>query len=62
MCTQLSYSLLHSPLTHTVTYVLCRSQVRLAGLGSRDLLRLEAGLCLHGNDLELCLLRNRSLG
>jgi aminomethyltransferase len=27
------------------------SRVRLAGLGPRDSLRLEAGLCLYGNDL-----------
>ncbi len=26
--------------------------VRPAGLGSRDSLRLEAGLCLHGNDMD----------
>lgn len=32
--------------------LLRNSEVKLAGLGARDSLRLEAGLCLYGNDID----------
>jgi aminomethyltransferase len=32
--------------------LLARPQVRPAGLGARDTLRLEAGLCLYGHDID----------
>lgn len=34
------------------TALLENSEVKLAGLAARDSLRLEAGLCLYGNDID----------
>jgi aminomethyltransferase len=33
--------------------LLAQPEVKPAGLGARDTLRLEAGLCLHGNDIDV---------
>ena len=44
------------PNKHVISFtqkLLENSDVKLAGLGARDSLRLEAGLCLYGHDIDL---------
>ncbi|CAG2056343.1 unnamed protein product, partial [Timema podura] len=37
---------------HLAGLMLQSSNVKMAGLGARDTLRLEAGMCLHGSDID----------
>jgi len=41
-----------SRVEHVAENLLSTEFVKLAGLGARDTLRLEAGLCLYGNDMD----------
>mmetsp|Transcript_26513 Transcript_26513/g.36613 ORF Transcript_26513/g.36613 Transcript_26513/m.36613 type:complete len:410 (-) Transcript_26513:111-1340(-) len=45
-------SIPHAGTLHLTENIMANEKVRLCGLGARDSLRLEAGLCLYGNDIE----------
>ena len=45
-------SVRHEDAARLSTIILQEPEVELAGLGARDSLRLEAGLCLYGHDLN----------
>jgi len=41
-----------SDIVHTMLEKAGKDRLRLAGLGARDSLRLEAGMCLYGHDID----------
>jgi aminomethyltransferase len=45
-------SVTHDKVEELCSMLLSHPDVKLAGLGARDSLRLEAGLCLYGHDLN----------
>lgn len=49
---QLQISISSEKIVHVADSLLGVEDVKLAGLGARDTLRLEAGLCLYGNDID----------
>lgn len=49
---QLQISIPSEKIVHVADSLLGVEDVKLAGLGARDTLRLEAGLCLYGNDID----------
>lgn len=48
----LQISVPHEAIVRLTKKLLSHPEVKPAGLGARDTLRLEAGLCLYGNDLN----------
>ncbi|XP_020362830.2 aminomethyltransferase, mitochondrial-like isoform X2 [Oncorhynchus kisutch] len=50
--TSVEISVPKSGVVAVTEHLLANSEVKLAGLGARDSLRLEAGLCLYGNDID----------
>ena len=45
-------SVAHEKVVELTELLLSENTVKMAGLGARDSLRLEAGLCLYGHDLN----------